>query len=76
MTGHGIAYRFTATDERRIGDALRDRYQADGEPRLSTVEVDGYVAIGAHAIDCSIHDLRDAEIQWIRNEIGEIELGI
>lgn len=70
-------YRFTVEDETRISAAIRGTLRTWGDPATIGAEsVDALERIGAHAIGCSVHDLRDSERQWVVNEIGEIHLHI
>jgi hypothetical protein len=70
------AYRFTADDEREIREAIRAQrieWRAAGRPlgrKLDAEEREGLVRIGAWAIGCSIYDLRDVEVEWIRAEVA------
>ena len=68
--------RLTEYDKDRVAAAINRtlrEWAENGNPRI-----DGGVMlrrIAAHAIGCSLYDLRDVEIQWIDNEIGEHEMG-
>lgn len=61
------SYRLTAEDESVIRARLAS-YVSMGDitthPRRGNV-IDRLVRIGAHAIGCSVDDLRDSEISWI-----------
>lgn len=63
------AYRLTWEDEQRMSRAIR-RAIADRRTH------DGIVSAAANSIGCVPSDLRDVEIQWIENEIGEHEMGL
>lgn len=68
-----VAYRFTEADEESISSALRRQYRGE---RLTAERRAELLIAGAKAIGCTARDLREVEVQWIFNEIGEIEFGI
>ena len=69
------AYRLTAEDERLVRAAIDgalerwNQHQPRGPVTLDAATVDNLTRIGAHAIGCSIHDLRPVELAWIRRTI-------
>lgn len=79
-------YRLTEADEDQMQDAIARwfAHQArqlrhSGRPAVIRLSADERVAlrrVAAHAIGCSLDDLRDSEVQWIDNEIGEHEMGM
>lgn len=67
-------YRFSVEDETRIGAAVTGAYRAFGEPRhIDATTADALERIGAHAVGCSVHDLRDSERQMLRRVIRSAE---
>lgn len=69
------AYRFETRDE----DAIRDRiaatlnqWRADGLRTFDGTALLALERVGAHAIGCGLHDLRDCERQWIVDQIGQL----
>lgn len=63
------AYRLTAEDERRVTAAAREFYAplrslTDPADRLAAERV------ARHAIGCNVHDLTDAENQWIAEQVS------
>lgn len=71
---NATAYRLNGHDESRIRARLRAVYDDHGQPRLTTDIIESYERIAAHAIGCSVFDLRDSEREWIAHEIGELAL--
>lgn len=68
-------YRLTDDDEDRMRAALRHAYvDLWRRPRVDATTADALERIACHAIGCGVVDLRDVELEWIRNEIGELEL--
>lgn len=66
-------YRLSSGDEVRIIEAIRRADVAWGEKRPIPAEfVDTLERLAAHAIGCSLFDLRDSEREWIANVISEL----
>lgn len=76
---HGTAYRLTESDEDKMRAAIGRAYRewcGDDVRSLRAHEVTTLERIAAHAIGCSVADLRDVEMQWIACEIGELQMGL
>lgn len=67
--GRGTAYRLAREDERRIVDRMAETL---ADWTSATSDHDALVRIGAHAIGCSLHDLRAVEIAWIHARAVEL----
>lgn len=73
---NGTEYRLTDDDEATMRLAIRRRYAALlVYPSGLSVSSDLRI-VAARAIGCTLDDLRDVEVQWIDNEIGELALGL
>lgn len=72
---HGTAYRLTQDDEHAVRFAIR-RTIANWHPiplRLKVEHVETLKRLAAHAIGCSLADLRDVELAWIDSEIAKVQ---
>ena len=73
-------YRLTEGDEQMMRDRMAevvaewDSQSPVHRHTLGGTDRESLRRIAAHAIGCSLDDLRDVEVQWINNEIGELDL--
>lgn len=68
------AYRLTTADEAKIIQALEgacNEWRAQGGTPRETTDLPTLLRLGAHSIGCSLHDLRDSEIDWIEERAKE-----
>lgn len=64
------AYRLTSEDEQtiraRLAATVADWRSAGGAARPeNAAQLGTLTRVGAHAIGCSLYDLRDSEVAWI-----------
>ncbi len=70
---NGTDYRLTESDEERARAAI---VQTLAKWAGHRTDRETLRRIAAHSIGCPLDDLRDVEVQWIDNEIGEHEMGM
>jgi hypothetical protein len=71
----GTAYRLTSGDEIRaigaIGRTVETWYAQSTTGKIggdAAANTEALVRIGAHAMGCGLYDLRDIEIDWLRQQ--------
>lgn len=69
-------YRLIESDEDAMSLALRREWDSLLSPRNDEGTRAMLRRVAARAIGCTLSDLRGSEIQWIDNEIGELERGL
>lgn len=67
--------RLTDSDRAVMGTAVRAAVAGWGSSRVAGTDAVTLVRIAAHAIGCSLYDLRDSELVWIEMDVAVVLAG-